>query len=245
MENSISIIIPAYNEEKTIAQAIRGTELALQESKIKDYEIIVINDKSKDRTGEIIDGLAKTNGHLRIVHNQINRNSGYNMRLGVSMATKKYCCNPINADNYPQRESFQKLFFAIGEKDVVLARLIGYGDRPWTRRFISWLFVWVTNILFGLSVRYYSGPVIAKTTEWQTIPMTTDGFAYTAEVIITLLKRGLSYKEIPIALSPERKGINLVVLRRNIINVAKTMLSMFWRLNIKKELYALARQTVQ
>src|SRR5687768_6800148 len=123
---SLTIIIPAYNEEKTIAACIAATEAAL-EKYVGDYEIIVVNDASRDRTKEILDALPKSD-RVHIVHNVVNRNSGYNMRLGVSMAAKEYVLNPVNADNYPNDETYRKVFECIGTKDVVLGYLVGYGD---------------------------------------------------------------------------------------------------------------------
>jgi|SRR3989344_3800224 len=235
-KHSLSVVVTAYNEEKTIANAVRDTDNALLKYG-GDYEIIVVNDASMDKTREILDALPK-NDRWRVVHNAVNHNTGYNMRLGVSMANKEYCLCFVNADTYPSEETFRELFSAIGEKDVVLGCLAGYGrDRTWMRRFLSWTFVKVMNVLFCLHIRYYNGPVIVKTSVWRTVPMTTNGFAYMAEVVATLLKRRMSYVEIPVVLSPERKGVNVAVLRRNFLNVAGTLASLFWRLNVKKELY--------
>ena len=66
---SISIVMTAYNEEKTVAEAIAATEKSLREN-TSDYEIIVIDDASSDGTKEITDALAKNNPQLRIVHNK-------------------------------------------------------------------------------------------------------------------------------------------------------------------------------
>lgn len=234
---SLSVIVTAYNEEKTIAEVITDTDSALKKWG-GDYEIIAVDDYSKDRTGKIIDGLAKRNRRLRVFHNKINRNIGYNMRLGVSMAKKEYCMVFVNGDGPPTQTTFKKLFDAIGKKDMVLGYSLNYGNRHLFRRFLSWAFVKIMNFLFGFNIRYYNGPTILKTKVWRTIPMTIDNFAYMAEVTSTLLKRGVTYTEVPTAFSiPEQKGLNLKMLRRNILGVATTLSSLFWRINIKKKLY--------
>ncbi|MBI2024662.1 MAG: glycosyltransferase family 2 protein [Candidatus Harrisonbacteria bacterium] len=235
-KHSITVLISAFNEEQTIAEAILKTDEALRKHVI-DYEIIVFDDGSRDATGKIAEDLAKNNNRLRVVRNKTNKNLGYNLRMGVSLAGKEYCMAFVNADSYPLEESFRQFFSVYGEKDFVLGYSVNYGDRPWLRRFLSWLFVKIMNFLFGFRIKYYNGPVIIKTALWRTVPMTIESFAYMAEVTATLLKRGIKYDEAQIFYMPERKGLNISVLRRNIWGVAKAIALMFWRLNIKRQLY--------
>lgn len=235
--HSLTILITAYNEEKTVTEAITATVNALKKY-TDDYEVIAIDDCSIDHTGKIINTLAKKNKRLRVIHNKINRNIGYNMRLGISLAKKEYCMAFVNGDGPPTQETFRKLFSTIGKKDLVLGYSLNYGNRHFFRRFLSWAFVKIMNFLFGFHIRYYNGPIILKAKVWQTVPMTIDNFAYMAEVTTTLLKRGVTYTEVPIVFSiPEQKGINIRMLRRNIWGVATTLASLFLRLNIKKQLY--------
>ena len=239
-KTSLTIIVTAYNEEKTIAETVADTIKALKKYKA-DYEIIAVNDCSVDRTGKILNTLARKDRRLRIVHNRVNKNIGYNMRLGGSLAKKEFCMVFVNGDGPPTQDSFSKLFSAIGKKELVLGYSLNYGNRHWFRRFLSLAFAKILNFLFGFNIRYYNGPVILKTEVWKTIPMTIDNFAYMAEVTTTLLKRGVTYLEVPVVFSiPEQKGLNMVMLRRNIFGVATTLASLFWRINIKKQLYAKA-----
>ncbi|OGZ01652.1 MAG: hypothetical protein A2946_02160 [Candidatus Liptonbacteria bacterium RIFCSPLOWO2_01_FULL_53_13] len=234
---SVTAVIPAYNEEKTLGEAVAATETALKKD-AGDYEIIVVDDGSIDATGRIANEIAHKNNRVRVFHNNPNKNIGYNMRLAVGNAGKEYCFLFIDADTYPGSETFHNLLAAIGKKDFVLGFLEGYGDRHWTRRFISWLFVRLMNGLFWFRVPYYNGPLIVKTAVWRTVPMTTDSFAYMAEVVVTLVKRGLTYTVVPVRRSPERKGVNLAMLKRNTGSVLKAVLALFWRVNVQKKLYA-------
>lgn len=233
---SISAVITAYNEERTLADAVHDTEAALKKYN-EDYEIIVVNDASLDRTGAILEELACHNKHIVAIHNAVNKNIGYNLRVAVHQATKQYIFALIGADNYPTPEVFQRLLNAVGITDMVIGYQINYGNRTWFRRLLSHQFSNAMNWLFWQKIHYYNGPIIVATKEWQTVPMTTNGFAYMAEVVVTLLKRGLTYIEVPVSLTPERKGMNWWALRRNIGPVIKTIASLFWRLNIKKELH--------
>lgn len=234
--HSVSVVIPAFNEEETVASAIAATDEALKRF-TSDYEIIVVDDGSRDRTGAVIDEAARMNNRLRPLHNSTNMNLGYNLRRAIREARKEYTFAFVSADNYPSPEHFHNLLSAIGKNDIVIGYLIGFGNRVWPRRLLSWMYSKIMNVLFWQRIRYYNGPLIVPTEMWRSVPMTVDGFAYMSEVTATLLKRGVSYTEIPFALTAERKGLNVAMLRRNTGSVVRAVLSMFWRLNIKRQYY--------
>jgi len=80
---SYSIMIPCYNEEGNIERCIqRIPDLE------RDYEIIVVNDGSSDRTADVVKGLMKTNRNLRLIDYKENRGKGYATVCGVNAATK-------------------------------------------------------------------------------------------------------------------------------------------------------------
>lgn len=234
---SVTAVITAFNEEETIAAAIAATADALR-NYTSDYEILVVNDGSRDHTGAIADQAARENPRVRVLHNPTNMNLGYNLRRAVGEARKEYTFAFVSADNYPNPEHFRNLLGAIGKRDIVIGYLIGYGNRTWLRRFLSIAYTKSMNLLFWNSIRYYNGPLIVKTDVWRTVPMTVGGFAYMSEVTATLLKRGCTYTEVPFALTPERKGVNLKMLKRNTGSVLRALISMFWRLNIRRRYYA-------
>ena len=105
--HSLTVLITALNEERTISSAIYETETALKKYS-KDYEMIAINDGSTDNTGKILNALSKKNSKLKVVHNKQNKNLGFNMRLGVRVAKKEYCMAFVNADGPPTPMSFKK-----------------------------------------------------------------------------------------------------------------------------------------
>ncbi len=86
---SISIILPCYNEEGNVE---RTAEMALKAGKkyAEAPEIIIVNDGSKDRTGELADNLAKKHPEIKVVHNNPNRGYGGAVRSGFDAATKEY-----------------------------------------------------------------------------------------------------------------------------------------------------------
>ncbi len=86
---SLSIVIPAYNESRCIAQTTIGISDELERQGI-DYEILVINDNSTDDTGERIDALTTDNPRIRRIDNTPPHGFGFAVRCGLETFQKKY-----------------------------------------------------------------------------------------------------------------------------------------------------------
>ncbi len=82
----LSIVIPAYNEEKRIGRTLEGTFEYLS-AQSYDYEVLVVNDGSRDRTAEkVLEFAAQTSGRLQLIENPGNRGKGYAVRNGMLQA---------------------------------------------------------------------------------------------------------------------------------------------------------------
>ena len=78
---TISIIVPAYNEEKVIAETVRGIQAEIQNIKSAKFEIICVNDGSSDQTGEILSQLKG----IRVITHHLNRGYGAALRTGLDL----------------------------------------------------------------------------------------------------------------------------------------------------------------
>src|SRR5215475_13588214 len=84
----ISIIFPAYNEEANIAQAV-AQAMQYGPRLFRDWEVIIVNDGSRDHTGEIIDRLAEKNATVTALHHPRNQGYGAALRKGIRWARKE------------------------------------------------------------------------------------------------------------------------------------------------------------
>ncbi len=232
----LSIIIPAYNEEKSLEAAVVWISGLLREHTFTDYELLIFNDCSKDQTGEIADWLAKTDSHLRVFHNPVNRGFGYNYRKGVEEARGEYVML-FPGDNENSDPSLWNLIGAQGQADIITSYTENTEARPLSRRIISWLYVQILNSLFGMHMKYFNGLCLQKTQLVRKALPSTFGFAFAAEILIRLIKSGFSYVEVPIRIKPP-----MVVGRRtsafkikNIISVIKTIASLWWNVMVRRE----------
>ena len=101
----ISIIIPAYNEEKSIARAIKSATA----QSLKNIEIIVVNDASPDKTAEIVKQIASTDNRVKLISH--NKNMGLNQsRLtGLSIAQGEYI-QFLDADDSLEKNAIEQLY---------------------------------------------------------------------------------------------------------------------------------------
>ena len=122
---TVSVLIPAHNEEKVIGRILqRTTELTYPKDKL---EIIVIDDGSTDRTGEIIEEIAREHEHIKVVHRDVDtggkgKSAALNEGLKHATGETVFC---FDADYYPQRDILEKMvaFFIDPEVGGVQGRI--------------------------------------------------------------------------------------------------------------------------
>ena len=86
---AISVVLPAYNEEPNVAQAVAQAAAAMQ-SIGADYEIVVVDDGSRDNTAAVVEGLVAGTPGLRLVRHPVNQGYGGALRTGFAAAQKEW-----------------------------------------------------------------------------------------------------------------------------------------------------------
>lgn len=220
--DSLSIIVPAFNEEKNLAQTVDGLVTVIGKE-FPDFEILIFNDFSSDRTGEIADDLKrKYPNHVVVIHNETNRGLGYNYKTGLQLARKKFV-TMCPGDNENPPESIVEIAKARNQADMVIPYPTNTEVRAWHRRVISAAYVRLLNLVAGQTVRYYNGTVVHTTKVAQSVTIETSGFGYQSELIVKLLRRGHSFVELPITLGVSGRKRSAAFRVKNIISVLKTV----------------------
>ncbi|OGD25426.1 hypothetical protein A2819_01105 [Candidatus Azambacteria bacterium RIFCSPHIGHO2_01_FULL_40_24] len=234
MNKSVSIIIPAYNEEKKLAPTVNFVLAGLNKNGISDFEILIFNDASTDRTGEVADELAKKYPQIQIVHNHKNMNLGFNFVRGIELAVKEFV-GMVPGDNEMDPETLDNVFNALGKSDIVVTYIQNTKVRPWGRRLLSVTYTTIINTAFGFKMRYYNGCCFFKTAMVKKVPVSTHGFAYMMEILVKLLKSGATFVEVPMVNRVREKGATKAFRLKNIISVFKTFLTLFWEVQILRK----------
>ena len=192
---SLSIIIPAYNEEMSINKTILSTlALKLDFPKI-DFDIIVIDDGSKDDTYNVVKKTIKSS-EIRLYKNDFNQGLGNTIKKGIKLANgEKFIFIP--GDNDIPETLLKKLLKNIDSAEIVTSFFINDEIRGRFRNFISGIFLLIYSTTFGIFLKYINGPAIYPTAKLKELTLHSRKFSIIAEINTKLLTQGLSFMEIP------------------------------------------------
>ena len=191
--HGIVVVIPAYNEERTIAEVIRGL-------KAKAYrQIIVVDDGSGDRTAE----LARQEGAIVLTH-IINRGVGgaWGTGLKAALSLDPQIIVTLDADGQHDPADLAGLIAPVEQRqaDVVIgSRLSNPAGMPWSRRLANRIANLVTFLLFGYWVRdSQSGMRAFSRSAAEQIRISSSGMEICSEMVAEIARNRLRLKEVPI-----------------------------------------------
>ncbi len=229
VDKSISLIMPAFNEEETIEFSVRSAIEKLEEHSF-DYEIFIFNDASTDRTGKIADELALENPNIKVFHNSKNMNLGFNFARGIELASKEYA-GLLPCHGQTAIESFDYILPALKKADVVVTYHSNPEVRPLIRNIISRINVKLVNLIFGLNLKYYHLNFY-RTDILKRVPTSTESYALMVELLVFAVKSGASYVQVPLFLKKRESGKSKAMRPKNIVNILKTYSHLFWLVRI-------------
>jgi glycosyltransferase involved in cell wall biosynthesis len=206
----LSIVIPAYNEENGIAEIMNRT-LAVREglraAGVEEFELLVVNDGSRDRTREIAEEIAASSTDVRVI-TQVNRGYGGALKTGFSQATGDLI-GFLDADGTYPPEYFPQLCTAAmnGAELVIGSRMAGEESKmPLVRRIGNLLFATLLSILGWQRVTdSASGMRVFKRNSLERMYPLPNGLNLTPVQSTRAIHEGLKVVEVPIPYS-ERVG---------------------------------------
>lgn len=146
----MTVFFPCYNEEANVERTTRAA-LAACERLFADYEVVIVNDGSRDRTGEIADRLAAEHPRVRAVHNRPNRGYGGALARGFREATKDYIFY-TDGDGQFDFEEMEKLLPLLRTHDIVSCYRLDRQDPP-LRKLNAAMWGTLVRSLFGMRIR--------------------------------------------------------------------------------------------
>lgn len=150
--DELSVFFPAYNEQDNLKATVEKARAVLQKV-ARNYEIIIVNDGSKDKTGAVADALARNRDKIRVIHHSQNR--GYGAALKSGLYASKYPW-VVFTDADGQFDFAEVVKFLATQKQTAADLVIGYYLKrqvPGFRIFGSKVWQGAVLLLFGLNVR--------------------------------------------------------------------------------------------
>lgn len=225
LKPTLSVIIPALDEEANIAAAVQGVLLAVGD-RFADYELLLFDDGSRDQTGAIMDKLAAGNPRLRVTHNAAPRNMGGVYKQGVALARFDYV-TIAPGDNEIPASALIPVYEAIGKADMVVPYPANMRSRPLLRRAVSRVYTSLINLLFGYRLPYYNGTTVCPASAVRLIEIRTNSFAYQSEVLVKLLRLGATFVTVGVNIQPRPGGSSKAFRWRNVVTVLTGVVYMF------------------
>lgn len=231
MNRSLSIFFPAYNEEENVEKsALQGLKIASEIT--EDYEVIIINDGSTDKTAEIIDQLAQKYKHFRAIHLKKNQGYGGAVWTGIINCSKDLIFF-TDVDLQFDLKELKKFIPYIENYDAV----IGYRNPrkdPFMRLVNAWGWRVLIDLLFGLKIKDIDCAFKLFHCEiFDKIYMHSRGAMISAELLIRMKRAEMKIKELPVSHYPRRAGNSTGAKPAVIIRAFKELMKVYK--DLKKE----------
>ncbi len=229
-EIDLTLFVACYNEEDNIRGTLDTLLAALAETKLT-WEIIVIDDGSRDRSVALVQEYIRQHSDLPIFLkvNEHNQGLAQSFIEGAFLGRGKYY-RLICGDNVEPKETFVEVFRHIGQADLIIPYQVSCSGKKWARRVLSRFYTLLVNFISGHHIRYYNGLTLHRryhVMRWHT---NYHGFGFQADMITRLLDHGASYIEVPVAAKERAAGTSTALTLKNLLSVAH----MFVDLSIRR-----------
>lgn len=223
MKKSLSVIVSALNEEKNIKSAVDAIFAVLCEEGVSDFEILVFNDGSTDRTEQIAKEVSGQDERVKVLHHDQPQGLASIAREATNVSAKENV-TWFPGDHSVMADSMRLLFRSMGKADIVAAYVENAHSRSFLRRHLSEAFTFIINSCFGLHLKYFNGASIFSVKMLKEIEIKSDGYGFFAEIFVRALKLGYSYVEVPFAHRPDPETKSKAVSFCNFLYVLKTLI---------------------
>ena len=214
--NSISVFFPCYNEQENVARTVKQA-LAVLEKLNADFEVIIVDDGSSDRTGQIADEIAASNSSVKVVHHRNNLGYGAALQSGFKEAAMQLVFY-TDGDGQFDISEMPPLLPLMEKYDIVTCYRLNRRDNL-IRRINGFCWTKLVCLLFGLKVRDIDCAFkLYKRKIFDNIKILSTGALIDTEILARAVRKGYSLTQKGVHHYPrtagEQTGANFRVIFR-------------------------------
>ncbi len=192
---SISVVIPAYNDETTIARLIQDTDCLLKEIS-NDYEIVVVNDGSRDNTLDVLKELARKFTNMRLINHEQNQGYGRTIKELYLTGAKELVFSLPGDYQFAPKELLT-MAQGLRKHDFVIGHRVKRNDPP-RRKIQSTIYNMMLRIFYGCGLKDVNSIKLFRKEILNQITLESDTPFVDAELCIRAHRAGFKVVEIPI-----------------------------------------------
>lgn len=237
----LSVFFPMWNEEAYIERAIAESkavcERMVADGDIGDYELIVVDDKSTDRTPEIADALAAADPHVRVVHHEVNRKLGGSIKTGFASARGDIVLYsdadlPFDFLEVPRALRILRLYNC----DLVSAYRFDRTGEGYTRAIYTFFYNLLIRTMFGVKARDINFAFkLVRRNVLDAVELRSEGSFIDAELIIRALRSGFELQQFGVDYFPRTMGESTLSSPGVITTILKEMYTLRGELESLKQ----------
>jgi len=224
---SVTIVFPMYNEEAYILRAVHAAREILAEV-TPDYEIVIVDDCSTDKTPAIADELAASDARVKVVHNERNRKLGGTLRAGYAVATKDlvlYTDADLPFDLQELGRAVRLLEYQ--QADVLSAYRFDRTSEGLLRTVYSFFYNSLIRVLFGLAIKDVNFSFkLFRRSLLQKLALKSEGSFIDAEFLVRARNAGASIIQIGVDYFPRSRGVSTLSSPGVIVKIVGEMLAL-------------------
>lgn len=231
---SITAFFPCYGDSGTIASMVLTAILVLEEL-TDDYEVLVVDDGSPDFAPQILDRLAETYDHVRVIHHPKNRGYGGALRTGFTSATKDLIFYTDGDAQYDVRDLRSLYPLLVDGVDMVQGWKISRGD-PWYRKVIGRIYHRTVKTMFNLKMRDVDCDFrLMRRQIFDKVVLTRDSGVICVELMKKIHDHGFVFAEAPVSHYNRAYGRSQFFNFRRVFRVGIDLIDLWQELVIRKE----------
>lgn len=226
----LTIFVSCYEEEALIISTLDAIRKALAAVDGLTYELIVIDDCSRDRSADLVEEYMRAHPGERIMlrRNKINRGLAQNYFDAAFIGRGKFY-RLICGDNAEPEDTMVAVFRAIGKADMVIPYYVEREGKGFYRILLSLTYSFVVNTISSQRLHYYNGLAVHLRYNVMRWHPNTRGFGFQADIISQLLDQGFTYVEVPVKDNEKKRGGSRALTFKNLLSVTHTLVDIIIR----------------